>query len=216
MYNITIIFSIHIQIGKCNSNELYDIIKNENPEIIFEEFDILRTEDKYYKNGHYKEQKKSSLETFAIMKYLENFKVEYVPVDTYNIKYFPEEIYRKISITNQSYDKVFLENIIKVKQEGFPYLNSIDCYNLLEELHLIEEDVIKNSTDNNLIAGYNSWQNISNARDNEMLNNIYEYSEMHNFDNAVFIIGAEHKKSILEKIKYHEKEKINWKFWRIA
>lgn len=219
MYTITIIFSMHIQIGKCNSNELYNIIKNEKPEIIFEEFDILRTEDDYYKNGHYKYQKESTLETFAIMNYIENFKVEYFPVDTYDINYFPTEMYKKISIANHDYDKIFSENIIQAGQKGFQYLNSIDCYNLIEKLHSIEEKVIKISNDNKLITDYNSWQNISNARDTEMLNNIYEYSKIHNFDNAVFIIGVEHKKSIMEKIdEYNKKEniKINWRSWRIA
>jgi hypothetical protein len=219
MYNITIIFSMHIQIGECNSNNLYNIIVQENPEIIFEEFDILRTEDEYYRNGHYKNQKGSSLETIAIMNYLENFNVEYVPVDTYDVKYFPTEMYKEISIANPDYDKVFSENIIKAGQKGFQYLNSIDCYNLLEELHLIEENAIKNSKNNKLITDYNSWKSVSNARDTEMLNNIYEYSKMHKYNNAVFIIGAEHKKSIMKKIDDYNKMdniKIKWWSWRIA
>lgn len=219
MYNITIIFSMHIQIGECNSNNLYNIIVQENPEIIFEEFDILRTEDEYYRNEHYKNQKESSLETIAIMNYLEKFNVKYVPVDTYDVKYFPTEMYKKISIANPDYNKVFSENIIKVGQKGFQYLNSIDCYNLLEELHLIEENAVKNSNDNKLITDYNSWKSVSNARDIEMLNNIYEYSKMHEYNNAVFIIGAEHKKSIMKKINDYNKMdniKIKWWSWRIA
>jgi hypothetical protein len=210
---------MHIQIGECNSNNLYNIIVQENPEIIFEEFDILRTEDEYYRNEHYKNQKESSLETIAIMNYLEKFNVKYVPVDTYDVKYFPTEMYKKISIANPDYNKVFSENIIKVGQKGFQYLNSIDCYNLLEELHLIEENAVKNSNDNKLITDYNSWKSVSNARDIEMLNNIYEYSKMHEYNNAVFIIGAEHKKSIMKKINDYNKMdniKIKWWSWRIA
>jgi hypothetical protein len=52
-----------------------------------------------------------------------------------------------------------------------------------------------------------------------MLNNIYEYSKMHKYNNAVFIIGAEHKKSIMKKIDDYNKMdniKINWWSWRIA
>jgi len=75
MYNITIIFSMHMNIGNCNPKELYNIIEKENPEIIFEEFDINRTEDEYYKNGHYKYQNGSTVETFAVMNYLEKNKV---------------------------------------------------------------------------------------------------------------------------------------------
>jgi predicted RNA methylase len=75
MSNITIIFTMHLNVGKCNSKELYDIIEEVNPEIIFEEFDISRTEDEYYKNGHYKYQKECSVETTAIMNYLEKIKL---------------------------------------------------------------------------------------------------------------------------------------------
>jgi hypothetical protein len=219
MYNITLIFSMHIQIGKCNSEELYCIIKNENPEIIFEEFDVLRNEDEYYKNGHYKSQKESTLETIAIMKYIENHKVKYVPVDTYEITNFPRNMYKKISLANGDYDKLFKENIILSGQNGFQYINSIDCNNLIEKLHMIEEEVLENTIDNKLIEDYNSWKIITNNRDIEMIKNIYKYSKKYNYNNAVFITGAEHRKSILEKInEFNSKEeiKINWRSWRIA
>jgi succinate dehydrogenase flavin-adding protein (antitoxin of CptAB toxin-antitoxin module) len=122
-------------------------------------------------------------------------------------------------MVNADYDKLFMENIILSSQKGFQYINSIDCYNLLEKLHLIEEEVLKKTNDNNLINDYNSWKNITNNRDNEMIKNIYEYSKKHSYNKAVFIIGAEHKKSIFEKInEFDSKEniKINWRSWRIA
>jgi hypothetical protein len=37
MYNITVISTDHTESGKCNSDELYKIIKSINPEVIFEE-----------------------------------------------------------------------------------------------------------------------------------------------------------------------------------
>jgi hypothetical protein len=37
MYNITLICTVHRENGKCNSEELYNIIEKINPEIIFEE-----------------------------------------------------------------------------------------------------------------------------------------------------------------------------------
>jgi hypothetical protein len=219
MYNITIIFSMHLEIGKCNSKELNSIIENEKPEIIFEEFDIDRTEDEYYKNGHYKYQKGSTVETFAVMNYLEKNKIIYVPVDTYDITYFPTEIYRKISNANEKYDELFKQNILLSSEHGFTYLNSIDCCDLLENMHSIELDVINKSNDRKLIEDYKAWQLITENRDNEMLKNIYHYSNSHNFNNGIFIIGAEHRKSILDKINdYNSKEKIkiNWRSWRIA
>jgi hypothetical protein len=219
MYNITIIFSMHLEIGKCNSKELYRIIEKENPEIIFEEFDINRTENEYYKNGHYKYQNGSTVETFAIMDYLEKNKVVYIPVDTYNVNYFPRVMYEKISNSSKEYDELIKQNFILSYEQGFPYLNSIECCDLMEKIHSIEEEVINKSNDKKLFEEYKKWQIITENRDNEMLKNIYNYSKNHNFNNAIFIIGAEHRKSILEKINdYNSKEtiKINWKTLNIT
>jgi hypothetical protein len=210
---------MHLEIGKCNSKELYSIIEKENPEIIFEEFDISRTDDEYYKNGHYKYQNECSVETTAIMNYLEKNSIVHIPVDTYNITDFPTAMYRKISAASEEYDDLFKKNILLSCEQGFPYLNSIECCDLLEKMHFIEENVIKKSNDKILFEEYRSWQLITDNRDNEMLYNIYDYSKEHCFNNAVFIIGAEHRKSIIDKIKeYNIKEnvKINWRSWRIA
>jgi hypothetical protein len=216
---VTIIFSMHLDTGKCNSKELYNIIEGLNPEIIFEEFDISRTEDEYYKNGHYKYQKECSVETTAIMNYLEKYKIVHIPVDTYDITYFPTAMYKKISEANDEYDNLFKNIIFMSCEQGFSYTNSIECFNLMERMHAIEEEVIHKLNDKMLFEEYKSWQLITNNRDNNMLKNIYDYSKNHSYNNAIFIIGAEHRKSILDKINdYNSKEiiKINWRSWRIA
>jgi len=219
MYNITIIFSVHLDVDNHNSTELLNIIEKENPEIIFEEFDISRNEDEYYKNGHYKYQEQCSVETTAIMKYLEKYKVIHIPVDTYEVTYFPTEMYRKISLANEEYDKLFKENLVKSLQQGYSYINSIESNELFLKMHIIEEEVLKNLNDKLLSDEYEKWKWITNNRDKEMLNNIYNFSKKNKFNNAIFIIGAEHRISIFNKIKdfnKNEKLKINWKSWRIA
>jgi len=219
MYNITIVFSMHIQIGNCNSKELYTIIEEVKPDVIFEEFDIDRTEDEYYKNGRYKYQNGSTLETFAVMNYLEKNKVVYVPVDTYDITYVPTDMYKKISTAGEKYDELFNRNILLSSEKGFQYINSIACCNLLEDIHSIEVDVVSKINDKKLLEDYRAWQLVTENRDNEMLKNVYTYCKNNTFNNAIFIIGAEHRKSILEKINdYNSKEtiKINWKLWRIT
>jgi hypothetical protein len=42
MYNITLICSRHDELGKWNSNELYQILEKVNPDIIFEEIPSSR------------------------------------------------------------------------------------------------------------------------------------------------------------------------------
>jgi len=219
MHNITIIFSMHFEIGKCNSRELYSIIENENPEIIFEEFDISRTEDEYYINGHYKYQKECSVETTSIMNYLENHQVIHIPVDTYEVNNVPDDMYQKISNNNEEYTNLVKMNFMLSCQHGFPYLNSNECSELIEKFKTIEENVVNQMNDKKLTDTYNSWKLITDNRDNEMIKNIYNYSQNHNYNKAIFITGADHRKSILDKIKdYNLKEtiKINWRSWHIA
>ena len=116
---------MHREIGKCNSNELYNIIEKVNPEIIFEEFDISRTDNEYYKNGHYKYQESCSVETTTIMKYLENHQVIHIPVDTYDSPDIPNDMYPKISNVSEEYNNLVKMNFLLSCQHGFPYLNSI-------------------------------------------------------------------------------------------
>jgi hypothetical protein len=210
---------MHREIGKCNSKELYDIIVKINPEIIFEEFDVSRTDDEYYKNGHYKNQAICSLETIAIMRYLENHQIIHIPVDTYDItdihKEYVDYMYRKISKNSEEYTNLVKMNFILSCQQGFPYLNSLECSDLLQKIRLIEKEVVKSLNDKILLNVYKSWQLVTDSRENEMVKNIYDYSKNHCYNNALFIIGAEHKKSIIDKIQDYERKneiKLNWNF----
>ena len=209
---------MHLNINN-NSKILYDIIEKENPEIIFEEIDISRTEDEYYKNGPYRYQNFSSVETIAIMNYLENHHIKHIPVDTYEVTSIPNDIYSKISNNSIEYSNLVKMNHILSSQYGFPYINSNECSDILEKINEMEENIVKNINDNILTNSYNSWKLIADNRDNEMLKNIYNYSKNHSYNKAIFIVGADHKKSIIDKIKecdINETIKLNWKTWRIA
>jgi hypothetical protein len=206
---------MHREIGKCSSKELYNIIEKANPEIIFEEFDLSRTDDEYYKNGHYKKQSICTLETITIMKYLENYQIIHIPVDTYNVTDVPETMYAKISNASEEYNNLVKMNFILSCQQGLSYLNSLECSDLLDKIHRIEEEVVKNSNDEQLLNTYQSWQLVTDNRENEMVQNIYDYSKNHCYNNAIFITGAEHKKSIINKIQDYERKneiKLNWNF----
>ena len=58
---------------------------------------------------------------------------------------------------------------------------------------------------------YIKW---NNNREYEMIRNIYNYSKEHQYNKAIFLIGADHIISITKKIqKYKEEDiKINWMF----
>lgn len=50
-------------------------------------------------------------------------------------------------------------------------------------------------------------------RENAMLQNIYNYSKENQYNQAVFLIGAGHKRSIVQKIEEYQRFseiKLNW------
>ena len=210
---------MHVNIGNCNSEELYAIIEKENPEIIFEETDIWRKKDEYYIKGLYKKQRSCTLETATIMRYLENNDIIHIPVDTYELPIAPPDIYTDISNACEDYEITVKNNFILSYQNGFSYINSDECSIELDKILEIEVKTIERLGKQKLMEKYKLWRSITDKRDNEMLKNIYDYSQKHKYTNAVFIVGAEHKKSILKKIVDFDqryKTKINWKSWRIT
>jgi hypothetical protein len=76
MHNITLVNTYHTETGNCNLNELYKIIEDINPEVIFEELYLNDF------NDYYVEKKQGDkLETNTILKYMENHQIEHIPVD---------------------------------------------------------------------------------------------------------------------------------------
>jgi hypothetical protein len=220
MHDITLICSPHKEQGTCNSNELYKIIETINPEIIFEE----KTPSLF--NACYKEQSvRNSLEANAIKKYLLKHQTEHIPVDTCDI----ENINKKdIDCLKKDidcmFDKIFnheeyyhLENklVLLLSRHGFSYLNSDQCSEIFDKQHMLEEIIIKNTNDDKSIRTYKLWTEIHDKRENEMINNIYSYSKEHKFNRGLFILGAGHRKSIINKVQKRamtESVKLNWNY----
>ena len=77
MYNITLVCTHHSDFGKCNSDELYNIIELVRPDVIFEELnhDLF---DKFYKEN---EIPNEPPEVKAVKKYIKDNNISHIPVD---------------------------------------------------------------------------------------------------------------------------------------
>ena len=219
MYNITLIGTRHGENGECNSNALYQIIENINPEIIFEEIP-LSIFDKYYID-----KSRSNLETDTINRYLGTHKAEHIPVDSDNVppdSFFKdyEAVHKRIegstSINGFNY-RTFVDRCrLHTAMYGFEYLNSAHCIYHHEEIDGAIEKGLQELNNDKLSQTYALWKDINENRENEMLRNIYTYSKDHRYNQALFLIGAAHRKSIMQKIQeYQNKEavKLNWSFY---
>jgi len=229
MYNITLIGTIHSENGQCNSDELYKIIESINPEVIFDELPP-RFSNMFYSDTfdiHYaksillnRQPPVLPLEVKCIKKYKQNYDIKIFPVDIDLLKKsnkYQQEIYFMISTFLEYEDFKNLDNEKEtlIVQEGFHYLNSDKFLDYLEKKEVIEKKIIESDFHKNrLVEIYNIFHSEQyHKRENAMLQKIYYYSKENQYNQAVFLIGAEHKKSILQKITEYEKLsdiKLDW------
>lgn len=215
MYNITLISTEHRESGKCNSDELYKIIETLNPDVIFEE----ETNDEKFQEYYNKENSFNSLEVQSIKKFIQNHNIKHIPVDIKtNFNYrewdYMFETFKKYNV----YKQTIKEHCELRDKDGFSYLNSEKCMELFDKMKTTERQLIEFSGINRdeLLRIYNSFHKEHDNREDAMLLNIYNYSKQNQYNQAVFLLGYAHRKSIIEKIRKYEPTenfKLNWTFY---
>jgi len=212
--NITLLCTRHTELGKCNSNELYNIIELIKPEIIFEELPTHIYNQCYNENMHDK-----LLEQKAIKQYLKKQLIQHIPVDTLKI---PNSYYiecelklKQIFQRNIEYMKLLKIQSSFVEQDGFKFLNSNQSSSFFEKIHLLEEKIIKNTNDEKLKYLFKLRTDTDDNRENEILKNIYDYSKNNKYNKALMLSGALHREALIKKInEYNGREelKLSWVF----
>ena len=138
MYNIALIATAHTEKGKCNPDELYKILEDINPEVIFDElpkdaFDMFFSDsfDIHYTNSILlgRNPPKVPLEVKCLKKYRENYYIKIFPVDIdvrKKLSNYQDEILSMFHtfFKNEDYQKLDNEKEMLIAQEGFHYLNS--------------------------------------------------------------------------------------------
>ena len=137
MYNITLVCTRHRELGECNSDELYKILENLNPEVVFDElprnsFDFFYSNwfDAYYTNSILRSNlPEMPLEVKCIKKYKRRYRFKIFPVDI-DVRQRFSEFQDEISFmtttffNHKDYENLDTEKETMIAQEGFHYLNS--------------------------------------------------------------------------------------------
>jgi hypothetical protein len=206
MHHITFISTIHKEIGKCNPEELYKIIEIISPEVIF----LEAIEETYSKYEHYLfstyEQFHNKLEISAIQRFNKNHTFQYVPVCDIGLS---EAFNKKIEFVSQYKElQKLIDNFnFLAKENGFDFLNSLECINLQEEMRIMESHIFNNTEMDKII------KSDIEAYEEPMIQKILSYCKINNFESAIFMCGAAHRRSIIEKIeksKIDEQVKVSW------
>lgn len=206
MYNITFITTIHDVIGKCNVDELCKIIEKIKPEVVFLEA-LEDTYSKYERHlfssfGVYHKK----LEIAAIQKYSFNNSFEYVPVLNNGLSDAFEKKYSLVC-ENQAFQDLIDNYNYLASEHGFSFLNSNESIKLHEEMRMEELRILNN------IELSKEVEIDIDEYENSMLRNIYSFCKNSEFNSAIFMCGAAHRKSIIEKIdrlKTDEHVNLTW------
>lgn len=211
MVKITLISSFHIIHGKCNPAELYRIIEQIQPEVIFEELST-----KIFEIVYSPFHQPKSLEAITIKEYLRKYPIRNFPVDNYpNI----DDLLNESQINwddYYEYRELWNQKLKRIYEGGYYYLNSEECIEFLSKMEATEEAILAEINNPKLIKEHKKEKSLHNIREYVMLRDIYNIASNYSFDQAIFICGAEHRKGIKEKIKELvtvEKLKINWTFY---
>lgn len=227
MSHITLIATTHTEIGLCNSHELFKIIEKVNPDVIFEEIPPGKFE------AVYAGTRQGTLETQAIKTYLQKYPAtHHNPVDLDIEQPIEMEIRNEVCgidfiCKDYNTEYKYLSGLTHYWQEvhGFRYLNTDKCSELISRKKTLEREILeqlkkdknhKSIDHENLILAYKQWLDQIEERENEILRNIYRYMETKKYSRAVFLVGAAHRKPIMQKIQeYESKEafKLNWEYY---
>jgi hypothetical protein len=98
-----------------------------------------------------------------------------------------------------------VDRLVSLKSKhGFAFLNSDHNDVFIEKMYLLEKAVLTLLNNEKLFAIYSLRKKVNVKREEEILNNIYNYSKEHHYQQAILFIGSAHRRSMMEKIKKYE------------
>jgi len=193
---VSVVGTVHEEQGLANVSQLQVILERIRPEVIFLEIPPAAFDD-------FCDGTRSNLESNAARRYREIHDVVLVPVD---LPTPDEEFFRnfrclreRVRNTSADYRRLISWDNHYISDYGFAYLNSERCSEVWSEIYAAMRAAIEERDDHELIEIFDSWKHTNELRDRAMLKNIYDYCVLNPSENGVFLVGAAHRQSIINK-----------------
>lgn len=207
--SITLVCTVHRENGAASASNLYKILEQIEPEVIFLEISPDDFENYYTAPG---------LEPKAVIQYKRNRQVTLVAVDMFiadrNILMNFQRLFEVIDANSTTaYQQKNSDMQSCVYVSGFSYLNSDQCSKDHAELNSQDLETIRKINDPEITSLYEYWNAMISRRQNEMINGVFGYSRKNTFNKAIFLVGAAHRDSIIKKsegYKSHDTKSIQW------
>lgn len=197
---ISVVGTVHVDTGAAIASEILAILLRINPQVIFLEMPASEIDDHF--NG-----RRSNLESTAVSRYRELRPVELVPVDlpTPEPEFFRdfERLDRELQHKSREYNWLVRQDREFAERDGFAYLNSEPYRKLTSDLRAARLAALEKMGDRRLTEFYKYWTSVNERREEAMLKNIEAFCERAPFLVGVFLVGAAHRQSLLEKSAVH-------------
>lgn len=178
--------------GSATVSELHRILNHLQPQVVFLEVPTSG----YAGDG-------MRLEDRAIELYRLKNSVELVPVDlpTPNAEFFrnDEHLHNRVEQSSREFCRLCDWSSAYIRRYGFAYLNSKHSAKLWSDLDQEMIATVAKLADPRLGELLDLRTQIMERRDVEMLTNILKYARETTLERGVFLVGASHRKSIIEK-----------------
>ncbi|TXH88379.1 MAG: hypothetical protein E6Q78_12330 [Rhodoferax sp.] len=196
--HITLIATIHAESGRANVAELRAILDRLAPNVIFAEVPSAFLAD--YLHGSY-----GTLESAAVALYRERRPVNVVPVDLDKPgeEFFSntKDMFKKVERTSADYRRLVDQNSLDTLKFGFPYLNSDRCAQAWDGIYNEALASVDWIGDTKLRQTYDLWNQTNDDRETGMIENIESHCIREVPARSVFLVGAAHRKPIIEKVQ---------------
>jgi hypothetical protein len=196
MSSVSLVCTVHEDMGLANVSELRAILERIQPEAIFLEVPPAAFDD-YYENCS-----RQNLESLAVRQYRQNHQVKLIPVDlpTPTEDFFLDHEYLRGRIREESpeYRRLMKWDSDCVRGYGFAYLNSEYCSELWLNAYKEMESTIKRINDPRLVEIFDTWNKTLYRREREMMENIKKYCGENTFERGVFLVGAAHRHVVID------------------
>jgi hypothetical protein len=210
---VSLVCTVHGETGRASISALRAILDQIQPKVIFLELPPSAYHD------HFETSNRANLESIAIKQHCVKHDVDLVLVDINppDEDFFRDHknLYERTKERSNEYDRLIGLNTQLISEHGFVYLNCDDCSNLWSDIYAEQLRTIVAINDPQLLAIYELWNKTIDLRDEAMMNNILEYSRGNIFDRGVFLVGAAHRQSIIDKARKQSAVKpeiLQWDF----
>ncbi|HAZ07633.1 MAG TPA: hypothetical protein DCZ01_03705 [Elusimicrobia bacterium] len=193
---VSLVGTVHAESGLANVGALQAIHERSQPDVIFAEIPASHV-DRYKDGSH------GSLESITVARYLASHHVDVEPVDLAKPeqKFFDDtkDMFRAVERTSPDYRRLVDRHSVETRAGGFPYLNSDRCIQAWADIYHELLATIEWTGDRRLRELYDLWSQTNERRDREMMRNIALYSARNAVARGIFLVGAAHRKSIIDK-----------------